>query len=152
MDDASKIAVLMIYYQHWGKDEIRARKTLYGMKQTLKILGDDMITGDKTLEYELKRRFAFLFENEDTYYMWTEIVDILLQDFGGCFETIWKDGLYNEEDMLLDRKILLEDNLGDVPPIDLIYDDDDFGYKEILSVDAIVALPVITPLDDELSF
>ena len=74
-------------------------------------------------------------------FFWTDFVDIFLQDVGGCFEPISADHPYDEEEMLFDRKIILEDHLNIVndETADIIYDSD-FGYRETLSVDAIVAL------------
>jgi hypothetical protein len=37
MDDRTKIAVLMIYYQHWGKEEIHLRKVAHGIQETEKV-------------------------------------------------------------------------------------------------------------------
>ena len=60
---------------------------------------------------------------------------------GGCFETLCADDPYDEDEMLFDRKIMLEDhlNISNDETADIIYDND-FGYRETLSVDAIVAL------------
>lgn len=147
MDDNTKIRALMVYFRHWGKSEAQACKTVHGMNKTMMLLREEFLK-DATmtkLEDELKRMHNYMFDNEDTYYLWLELADILLQDCGGCFETIMMDGLYDEEEMLLDRKMVLENNLGN--ECDILYDYD-FGYKDVLSVDAIVALPVIHPKND----
>ena len=153
MDDAMKLKVLMIYYDHWGKDEIKARKISYGIKETMDILkaryeityideedGED--EEDKiSLETRLRRYFYYLC-NEDLHYLWTEFAEIFLSDCGGCIEPSNSlDDYYDNEDLLIDRKLMLEDNLNilNEETADIIYDND-FGYEQALSVDAIVAL------------
>ena len=140
MEDVLKIKVLMIYYDHWGKDEIQARKVVHGLEKTCSLLSQHFQTKDRTTEDALKRMFHYLC-NEDVVFLWTDFVDIFLQDLGGCFESLSMDDPYDEEEMLFDRKIMLEDHLQIVndETADLLYDDD-FGYREALSVDAIVAL------------
>lgn len=151
MDDTLKLKVLMIYYDHWGKDEIKARKTSHGVKKTMELLKaryeiDDLDEEDDdeektSLETRLKRYFYYLC-NEDLHYMWVEFAEIFLNDCGGCVEPYNPlEDLYDNEEMLFDRKIMLEDNLNIVneETSDIIYDND-FGYDEVLSVDAIVAL------------
>lgn len=134
--------VLMIYYEHWGKEEIKARKLVYGMNRTLELLKTRFQNEDNTIENGIKKMFYYLC-NEDMYYIWVEFVDIFLQDCGGCFESSFLEGddLYDEEGLLFDRKIILEDNLNlsNEDTAELIYAND-FTYQNILSVDAIVAL------------
>lgn len=140
MDDSLKIQVLMIYYDHWGKEEIKAQKVVLGINKTLSSLTERFQSEDRTLNDGLKRMFNYLC-NEDIVFLWTDFVDIFLQDLGGCFETMTSDDPYDEDEMLFDRKIMLEDHLNIIndETADIIYDND-FGYRETLSVDAIVAL------------
>lgn len=142
MDDSLKIKVLMIYYDHWGKEEIKARKIVHGINKTLFSLKKrfQFQSENRTLNDGLKRMFNYLC-NEDMVFLWTDFVDIFLQDMGGCFETLLSNDPYDEEEMLFDRKIMLEDHLNIIndETADIIYDND-FGYRETLSVDAIVAL------------
>jgi hypothetical protein len=140
MDDFLKIKVLMIYYDHWGRDEIRARKVVHGMNQTLCSLTERFQSEDRTVKDGLVRMFNYLC-NEDIFFLWTDFVDIFLQNLGGCFESIGVYDPYDDDEMLFDRKFILEDhlNIRNDTTADLIYDND-FGHREILSVDAIVAL------------
>ena len=140
MDDSLKIKVLMIYYDHWGKEEIKARKVVHGMNKTLSLLMERFQSEDRTLNDGLKRMFNYLC-NEDIVFLWTDFVDIFLQDVGGCFDALCPDDPYDDDEMLFDRKIMLEDhlNITNDETADIIYDND-FGYQEALSVDAIVAL------------
>lgn len=141
MDDPLKIKVLMIYYDHWGKEELKARKVVHGINKTLSALTERFQSEDRTLNDGLRRMFNYLC-NEDMVFLWTDFVDIFLQDMGGCFETLSSsDHPYDEDEMMFDRKILLEDHLNIIndETADIIYDND-FGYRETLSVDAIVAL------------
>lgn len=143
MDDTLKIKVLMIYYDHWGKDEINARKVVYGINKTKELLSGQYAVNGRTLEDGLRRIFLYLC-NEETYYLWIEFVDVLLQDYGGCFDYD-KDGeYYYEGDFIFDRKMLLEDHLeglfcSETEFYDILYDHH-FSANDILSVDAIVAL------------
>jgi hypothetical protein len=140
MDDILKIKVLMIYYDHWGKEEITARKIVCGLNKTIGLLKIRFQTEENTIENGLKKMFYYLC-NEEVHFLWTEFVEIFLQDLGGCFEPLLEDDFYEEEEMLFDRKILLEDNLNlsNEDTADLIYAND-FSYENVLSVDAIVAL------------
>lgn len=145
MDDETKIKVLKIYYDHWGGDELWARKVVYGLKQTLLLLTNHFQTEQHhTLEHSLRRMFYCMCNDDDVYFLWTDFADILLQDFGGCFEPILTDGFYDEEEILFDRKIILEENLNisNDNTADMIFDNN-FSYKDTLSVDAIVALPIL---------
>lgn len=140
MDNEQKMTALRIYYEHWGKSEIHARKIIYGINKTLVILTERFQTEKDTMENGLKKMFYYLC-NEEVHFLWVEFVDIFLQDLGGCFETIWEENTYDEEEMLFDRKIMLEDNLNlsNEDTADLIYAND-FDYNNVLSVEAIVAL------------
>lgn len=142
MDDCMKIKVLMIYYDHWGAQEIRARKAVDGINKTISLLKDRFQTEEHSLEHGMKRFFHYMCDDE-AHFVCTEFVDIFLEDCGGCFEPIWTGDPYDydEEEMIFDRKILLEDHLNIVndETADIIYDQD-FGHDDALSVEAIVAL------------
>lgn len=144
MDDTRKIAVLTIYYEHWGKDEIQARKVADGWKRTHKLLDEKLKNGNDTLVDYLKNMKNYMCMYEDTYDLWVEIVDIFLHDYGGCFESFLNEENETDEERLFVCKVLLEENLGisDDATADIIYDDS-FLQKDVLSVDAIVALPSI---------
>lgn len=140
MNDIVKIRVLMIYYNHWGIEELKARRAVDGINKTLHLLEDRFQTEEYTMREGLKRMFYYL-SSENTSFLWTEFVDILLQNCGGCFDPLQPHDLYDEDEMLFDRKIMLEDNLDiwSEESGDIIYDQD-FNYQNVLSVDAIVAL------------
>lgn len=138
MDDLLKIRVLMIYYDHWGKDELKARQTVYGLNKTLHLLEERFHTKEYTMMESLKRMFSYL--SEDRSFVCSEFIDIFLQDYGGCFEN-FLENFYDEDELLFDRKIILEENLNISSEESgyLLYDSD-FDYQNVLSVDAIVAL------------
>ena len=142
MEDVVKVQVLMIYYDHWGRQELRARKIAHGMDKTLLLLEQHFQTRERTLIDGLKRMFQYL-SQEDIVFLWTDFVEIFLQDMGGCFDTISLDEPYgaDEDEVLFDRKVILEENLNitNSETVDMIYDNE-FGYRNVLSVDAIVAL------------
>lgn len=139
MEDTRKIRALMVYYDHWGKEELRARKTAHGVNKTLSLLRERFQTKDRSLLEGLRRMFHYLGQ-DDMVFLWTDFVDIFFER-EGCFEPLSPDDPYEEEEMLFDRKILLEThlNLHNEDTSDMIYDNG-FGYKEVLSVDAIIAL------------
>lgn len=138
MDDATKLQVLKIYYLHWGIEELHARKTIHGIRLTMKLLQDRFQTDEYSMKDGLRRMFYYLC-NEDLSFLWSEFVEILLQDH--CVEPLDPNDLYDEEEMLFDRKIQLEDTLKitNEDTAELIYEND-FTYNHLLSVDAIVAL------------
>lgn len=140
MDDTLKIRVLMIYYHHWGKDEINARKTVSGLNQTIRFLQDRFQTEEYSMMEGLKRMFSYL--SEDRSFVCSEFVDLFLQDVGGCFDSfLTYDDFYDEEELLFDKKVLLEENLSILSEDAgyLLYDPE-FSHHNVLSVDAIVAL------------
>lgn len=138
MNDTIKISVLMIYYDHWGKDEINARKIVYGVNRTMDLLEKNFHTEEHSMLDGLKRMFSYL--SEDSSYLWSEFVNIFLHDYGGCVDS-FQDELYDEDELLFDRKIRLDDHLNQSSEDTgyLIYDQE-FGYQNVLSVDAIIAL------------
>lgn len=134
MDDARKIAALMIYYQHWGKEEIRARRAAHGWDRTRRLLDEHLWEGGETL-LERTRRFVSAHSVSN---IWVELMDVLLG--GECIG--WGEEYAEEEDLLFDRKTLLEENLGFLGDISVgVLYDDGFQWGDVLSVDAIVALP-----------
>ena len=139
MDDTLKIKALMIYFQHWGKAQIKAYKSVSGMKQTLSLLKTEFQTEEQTLKDGLNHFFYCMSDEEEPCFAWIELADILLQNMDGCFEPILLDGDYDEEEMLFDRRTLLEENLHitNEDTADMIYD---LTYDEVLSADAILAL------------
>lgn len=141
MNDADKIRALMIYCQHWGREEARARRAAGGIRETMRLMrifcGDD--EEDKaSLDEKLRRVFDCVGASS---YLWAECADVLLHDCGGCFPPPDDNDYDDDEELLFDRKFLLEENLA--PRSEdasyMIYDED-FRYEDVLSVDAIVAL------------
>lgn len=132
-----KIKVLMIYYDHWGKEEIRARKALIGLQKTEKQLDEWFpMEGDEPLVDRLKQIFLF---DMDLVERWKEFAEVFLGEVMSFLHE--DDFLEDEEDILFEKKIMLEDRLYifNEETSDLIYDEG-FQYENILSVDAIVAL------------
>lgn len=132
-----KIKVLMIYYDHWGKDEIRARKALNGLQKTIRQLEEWFpMEEEELLVKRLKRIFLY---DMDLLDRWKEFTEVLL---GEALSFVHEDDfLEDEDDILFERKVMFEDrlNIFNEETSDLIYDDG-FQYENILSVDAIVAL------------
>lgn len=125
MDDHTKIRVLMIYYEHWGKEEIRAEQIRSGINKTMDLLSD----------YDLDCLFRCFYENchsEDISFLWLEFANIFLQQYGECLEPM--NGLFDDEDLLFLRHETLKKNIG-------IHEDSmlPLPYTDTLSVDAIVA-------------
>lgn len=137
MDDASKIKVLMIYYDHWGKEELQARKTANGIHKTLSLLQMRFQTQDHTLIEDLQKMFHSM-EYSDRVFFWTEFVNIFFQM--KSFD-IFDNGYYATEDGRMDtwknrlcNSLLLEEE----ESILFLYNE--LSPQDVLSVDAIVAL------------
>lgn len=113
MNDSDKIIALMIYYQHWGKDEIRARKTISDMHMTFKALENLRENKRETLRDRIMQRFHYRDrEDLDLHFMWIEISELFLQDS-------YHLSIHNEDTANLIN---------------------DMDYQDLLSVDAIIAL------------
>lgn len=137
MNDEEKINVLMIYYDHWGKDEIRARGAVNGLRKTLDLLANWFPTEEEEpMVDKLRRLFRF---NDDLIDLWNEFSEVLLGE--AMFFDTEEEADFQEEDVLFSKKVLLEDHLNIVneDTADLIYDDE-FSHQNVLNVDAIVAL------------
>lgn len=129
MNDNTKISVLMIYYQHWGVDEIKARKVVHGAQQTITLLAKKM------------KNYDDMFFYPSIYFGWSEMANALLHNCGGCIDSMPEYDDYDENEMLFDRKVMLGNHLHitNYKTSDILYGDG-FGYQETLSVDAIIAL------------
>ena len=130
--------VLTIYYDHWGKDEIRARKAVYGLKKTIRCLEEWFPLEQEegtSLFFMLKKMFDY---DTDVVDRWNEFAEVFLGE-AMCFDN--DNDFFDADELLFDKKVMLEDklNIFNEDTADLIYDND-FQYKNILSVDAIVAL------------
>lgn len=142
VEDADKIRALMIYYQHWGKEEARAQRAADGINETIRLLRVFCVEDDEVLADKLRHLLTHIGISR---YLWVECADVLLNQCGGCFPS--SDGLdedgffYDDEELLFHRKIVLEDNLNahNEDTASMIYDDA-FSYDDVLSVDAILAL------------
>lgn len=144
MNDADKIRALTIYFQHWGKEEVRARRAADGIQETMRLL--NVFCDDDNHEEPLAEKLRQMVEHIGiSRYLWVECADVLLSGCGGAFpssDTCDEDGFfYDEEELLFDRKTVLEDNLTlhNEDTAHMIYDEE-FDYDDVLSVDAIVAL------------
>lgn len=136
LSDTDKINVLMIYYQHWGKEEINARKTVQGLNMTIKALEKLRTNKEETLRNEIIRYFNYI-GDDDLNFMWSEFAELFLQDEVSPF--YMDDDGYDEDDLIFDRRCALEDRLlvHNEETADMIFE---LNYQEILSVDAIIAL------------
>ena len=130
MDDNTKIRALMIYYDHWGKEELRAQKTLRGLEETMRMLDEFDVQA-------LMESFYDVCEQEDIHFLWTEISQLFLRNCGGCLDPIMGDDFYDEQELLFTRNLRLMGNLN-ISFSELI--EQEFEYQDALSVDAIVAL------------
>lgn len=130
--------VLMIYYNHWGKDEIRARKAVFGLKKTMRSLEEwfPVEQEEETLLSMLRKIFEY---DMDVVDRWDEFAQVFLGE--AMYFDNEHDFLDDPDELLFDRKVMLEDklNIFNEETADLIYEND-FEYKNVLSVDAIVAL------------
>ena len=142
MDDTLKIKVLMIYYEHWGKEEIRLRKTICGINKTLQTLKSRFQTrNDKVLYTCLQKMFHYMFDDssfQEIFVVWIDFTEIFLQSF--AFEMLLDYDYYNEEGRIDARKNRLCDSLrlDQEESIVLLYNE--LSQIDIMSVDAIVAL------------
>lgn len=137
MEDVSKIRALMIYYDHWGKEELRSRKTAYGIHKTLSLLQERFQTQDRTLMEGLRRMFHYLGQ-EDMIFLWSEFVDIFFQREG--FAMLLDYEYYATEDGRMDawkNRLCNSLHLEEEERILFLYNE--LSPQEVLSVDAIVA-------------
>lgn len=119
MNDNLKIQVLMIYYQHWGNEQNKIRKSMDAIEQFQELYQEHGFMMRMSCRSYLKRH-----KRRTWYY----IMDILLKKFGGGFQPI---------DMLPESKNRLQ--LLSAQHVILS------GYNDLMediaiSVDAIVAL------------
>lgn len=133
MDDNTKIRVLMIYYEHWGKEEIRAQKALRGIEETMRML--DELDVEALLE-----SFHHVCDPYDIHFLWTEFINVFLRDCGGCLDPIVGEDFFDPEELLFSRMVRLKHNLNRNHLLHNLSWMDDFEYHDALSVDAIVAL------------
>ena len=143
MEDALKIKTLMIYYDHWGKDEIRARKTVSGVNKTISMLQSRFqIRHDNTVLYtSLEKMFHYLFHDHsfpEIYVMWIDFTEIFLQSF--AFEMLMDHDYYSDQGRMDAKKNQLcgSLHLEEEESILLLYNE--MSPQEIMSMDAIVAL------------
>lgn len=145
MDEQTKIRVLMIYYNHWGKDEIRLRKTIDGLNKTISILKNEYASyNDLTLSDALGSLF-YQYSDVHISILYKDMIDVLLKDYGGFYDDERNFGDYDEQDdLLFDRKYNFEENTGDLSQegSSILYNDN-FTHHHVLSVESIVALKPI---------
>lgn len=129
----------MVYYDHWGKDELRSRKTVYGINKTLSILAGQFQTQDRTLEIGLGQRLECIRSFQDTYLLWVDLVDIFLAC--SAYDLLLDPEYYTTEDGRLDawkNRLCKSLRLEDEEKILFLYNE--LSPHEILSVDAVVSL------------
>lgn len=124
MDDTLKIRVLMIYYEHWGKEEVRIHKDLDGLRRFHKLVQK---------EYGSRRETAWEAlsdTNMSSLRFWQSMVDCLLPHMSHWTE-------YNDYSLKpLYTKIRFADKIGTFFYILTNVDDD-----TMKRVDALVAFP-----------
>lgn len=149
MDDEIKIQILMIYYNHWGKYEINSRKVVSGIKKTMNFLNKEFVYNDLSLQQSLKSLF-YNYSDDHISSVYKLLIELLLEDYGGYYDDDWNYELENEDDLLFDKKYLLEQNIGDLSSesSDILYSDD-FNASHRLSVEAIVGLKPIHQYDSD---
>lgn len=138
MDDTTKMRVLMIYYEHWGKEEARIRKNQLAMKET-----DDIF----------RRHFGRFGEFLDISWMkkidmtkpsfWENLTQSLLRGMNHYLpyddEYDAFDGLGDMRDMrMLSKRADFADAIGGIFHMPGVYN---ATYEDMLRVNAIVAFP-----------
>jgi hypothetical protein len=144
MDDATKIQVLMIYYQHWGKDEIKAQQDQNGLQRTMdKIYHLFRSKNPSSASFHLVeevqfqtalikeiRQMSFHVHMDPTIYLLNQLSDTLLSSMGGCrdLRPLYKTSYYTKLAKMLNMKSVFS-----IVCMDM-------SEQEMLSVNAIVAL------------
>lgn len=128
MDDTLKIKTLMIYYEHWGKEESRIYKTLEGVKKF-----------KEQIDRKYSNRYESDFEvlentNKKSTQFWHSVIDCLLPDMNH-----WID-YYDYTTKPLYVKIKFAEMIG-TPFYDVLHAD--LSKDQMNNVNAIVALPVL---------
>lgn len=129
MDDSIKINVLMIYFEHWGNEQNKIRKNIYGIQKFQQINIDEIpyLNWIDICGPHMRRMIHYKF------------IDRLLQEYGGGFQPI--DMIYKniEEYDTTFIEGFLDDY--DIDDHDKYYDILSFLPKdELRNVDALVAL------------
>ena len=142
MDDQQKIKAIMVYYNHWGRDEINARKILHGLRLTTSLLVKEYVHSGMSL-YESLTSLFYNYSEEHVSNLCKDLIDLLLRDCGEFYNDDWmiSDEIYSMDDHLFDRKCLFESNSGDLgKESSRFFYSDNFDYRNVLSVESIVAL------------
>lgn len=129
MDDATKVRVLNIYYDHWGIEELRVRKAVYGIDKTISLLMD---------WYPYPARYNPHSSFHRIYVHWVDLSDLFLSHL--AFD-VWMDHEYYRGEGRLDawkNRLCKNLRLEKEEPVRFLYNE--LGPREVLSVDAIVAL------------
>jgi hypothetical protein len=79
MDDQTKIQVLMVYYQHWGNEQNKIRKTMNGVQKFQQFYNENEFMMRMSCRSYLKRHKRRT---------WYHIIGLLLKDCGGGFQPI----------------------------------------------------------------
>jgi len=128
MDDSLKIKVLMIYFDHWGKEESRIYKNMDGLKKF-----------DNHIHRTYETRYETALETMNNINMksmrfWQSLVDCLLYDMVHWVE------YYDYMSKPVYMKIKFAENIGavfyDVAHVNM-------ADAQMKNVDSIVALPVM---------
>lgn len=129
MDDSLKIKVLMIYFEHWGKEQAQIYKSLDGLKKF-----HYKIQNEYSNRYETALEALQNTDMKSTTF-WQSVVDCLLSsDMNHWIEY----GDYDYISTPLFLKIKFAERIGVV-----FYDLGHITDAQMKNVDAIVALPPI---------
>lgn len=131
MDDTVKIKVLMIYFEHWGKEEARIYKNLEGLKQFHQQIHKNYHSRYETAFQALQKM------DKKTHRFWYSMIHCLLPRMDHWVE------YYESISQPLYTKIKFAENIGatfyDVAHLNV-------SHAQMKNVDAIVALPTLNSI------
>lgn len=133
MNDDIKIKAIMVYFQHWGKDEIKAEYDLKAFINTIERIKTIFVSRDTDFVAQVRFKtslaasLSFFKNHMIAMNMINDIANILLSGMGGCSPII---PIRNNHDVKLAKMLNLK---ASAIPWKL-------DEKELRSVNAIVAL------------
>lgn len=81
MQDSTKITVLMIYYEYWGREEIRRRRIIQGINKVTRIF---RYLIKNAIDADLYDEYIFW----TMPWFWVNFANLLLQGFGPPYERV----------------------------------------------------------------
>lgn len=128
MNDELKIQALMIYFSHWGKEELRIQKNLYGARLFQHLIQTDYTNRDENALEVLTDT------DKSSFHFWYNIVHTLLPEMNHWVE------YYDYSTKPLYHKIKFCENNG-VPFQTLFYSG--LTLIQMKCLDSIIALPTL---------